>query len=71
GQCPADIVPEPLDMPLEIADAAVQAKESSPGPMRPSLSCLPDLQVYSRIKPVPNFRVWDFTLETKLSSLVK
>uniref|UniRef100_A0A672NU61 CAP-Gly domain-containing protein n=1 Tax=Sinocyclocheilus grahami TaxID=75366 RepID=A0A672NU61_SINGR len=27
GQCPADVVPEPLDMPLEIADAAVQAKE--------------------------------------------
>nr|XP_055027315.1 CAP-Gly domain-containing linker protein 4 [Misgurnus anguillicaudatus] len=27
GQCPADVVPEPLDMPLEIADAAQQAKE--------------------------------------------
>uniref|UniRef100_A0A8C1BSB5 Si:dkeyp-47f9.4 n=1 Tax=Cyprinus carpio carpio TaxID=630221 RepID=A0A8C1BSB5_CYPCA len=27
GQCPADVVPEPLDMHLEIADAAVQAKE--------------------------------------------
>ncbi|XP_051502579.1 CAP-Gly domain-containing linker protein 4-like isoform X3 [Myxocyprinus asiaticus] len=27
GQCPADVVPEHLDMPLEIADAAVQAKE--------------------------------------------
>ncbi|XP_067311070.1 CAP-Gly domain-containing linker protein 4 isoform X3 [Pseudorasbora parva] len=27
GQCPADVVPEPLDMPLEIADAAVQVKE--------------------------------------------
>uniref|UniRef100_A0A671RXA3 Si:dkeyp-47f9.4 n=1 Tax=Sinocyclocheilus anshuiensis TaxID=1608454 RepID=A0A671RXA3_9TELE len=27
GQCPDDVVPEPLDMHLEIADAAVQAKE--------------------------------------------
>uniref|UniRef100_A0A4W4EEC8 Si:dkeyp-47f9.4 n=1 Tax=Electrophorus electricus TaxID=8005 RepID=A0A4W4EEC8_ELEEL len=27
GQCPADVVPEPLDMPLELADAAAQAKE--------------------------------------------
>ncbi|TRY55543.1 hypothetical protein DNTS_003666 [Danionella cerebrum] len=27
GQCPADVVPDPLDMPLEIADAAVQAAE--------------------------------------------
>lgn len=27
GQCPADVVPDPLDMSLEIADAAVQAKE--------------------------------------------
>ncbi|XP_051725271.1 CAP-Gly domain-containing linker protein 4 isoform X3 [Ctenopharyngodon idella] len=27
GQCPADVVPEPLEMPLEIADAAVQVKE--------------------------------------------
>ncbi|XP_049320152.1 CAP-Gly domain-containing linker protein 4 isoform X3 [Astyanax mexicanus] len=27
GQCPADVVPEPLDMPLEMADAAAQAKE--------------------------------------------
>nr|XP_023648602.1 CAP-Gly domain-containing linker protein 4 isoform X1 [Paramormyrops kingsleyae] len=26
GQCPADVVPEPLDMPLEMADAAAQAK---------------------------------------------
>ncbi|KAL0969872.1 hypothetical protein UPYG_G00233570 [Umbra pygmaea] len=27
GQCPADVVPEPLDMPLEMADAAALAKE--------------------------------------------
>ncbi|XP_062324995.1 CAP-Gly domain-containing linker protein 4-like isoform X1 [Osmerus eperlanus] len=27
GQCPADAVPEPLDMPLEMADAAALAKE--------------------------------------------
>ncbi|XP_056598340.1 CAP-Gly domain-containing linker protein 4-like isoform X2 [Triplophysa dalaica] len=27
SQCPADVVPDPLDMPLEIADAAGQAKE--------------------------------------------
>ncbi|XP_039992669.1 CAP-Gly domain-containing linker protein 4-like isoform X3 [Xiphias gladius] len=27
GQCPADVVPDPLDMPLEMADAATVAKE--------------------------------------------
>ncbi|XP_029972974.1 CAP-Gly domain-containing linker protein 4 isoform X2 [Salarias fasciatus] len=27
GQCPADVVPDPLDMPLEMADAAAAAKE--------------------------------------------
>ncbi|KAM4541457.1 CAP-Gly domain-containing linker protein 4 isoform 2-T2 [Fundulus diaphanus] len=27
GQCPADVVPDPLDMPLEMADAAAVAKE--------------------------------------------
>ncbi|XP_062863761.1 CAP-Gly domain-containing linker protein 4 isoform X2 [Trichomycterus rosablanca] len=27
GQCSVDVVPEPLDMPLEMADAAAQAKE--------------------------------------------
>ncbi|KAM7404020.1 hypothetical protein PAMA_004439 [Pampus argenteus] len=27
GQCPADVVPDPLDMPLEMADAAAIAKE--------------------------------------------
>ncbi|XP_030642943.1 CAP-Gly domain-containing linker protein 4 [Chanos chanos] len=27
GQCPADVVPEPSDMPLEMADTAAQAKE--------------------------------------------
>lgn len=27
GQCPVDVVPEPLNMPLEMADAAAQAKE--------------------------------------------
>ncbi|KAK3562878.1 hypothetical protein QTP86_011111 [Hemibagrus guttatus] len=27
GQCPVDVVPEPMDMPLEMADAAAQAKE--------------------------------------------
>ncbi|XP_041927554.1 CAP-Gly domain-containing linker protein 3 isoform X2 [Alosa sapidissima] len=27
GQCPADVVPESVDMPLEMADAAAQAKE--------------------------------------------
>ncbi|XP_054894108.1 CAP-Gly domain-containing linker protein 4-like isoform X5 [Poeciliopsis prolifica] len=27
GQCPADVVPDPLDMPLEMADAAAMAKE--------------------------------------------
>ncbi|KAJ8289590.1 hypothetical protein GJAV_G00003060 [Gymnothorax javanicus] len=27
GQCPADVVPEPLEMPLEMADAAALAKE--------------------------------------------
>lgn len=27
GLCPADVVPDPLDMPLEMADAATTAKE--------------------------------------------
>ncbi|CAB1439871.1 unnamed protein product [Pleuronectes platessa] len=27
GQCPADVVPDPLDMPVEMADAAAVAKE--------------------------------------------
>lgn len=27
GQCPADVVPDPLDMPLEMADAAAAAQE--------------------------------------------
>lgn len=27
GLCPADVVPDPLDMPLEMADAAAMAKE--------------------------------------------
>lgn len=27
GECPADVVPEPVDMPLEMADAAALAKE--------------------------------------------
>lgn len=27
GHCPADVVPDPLDMPLEMADAAAVAKE--------------------------------------------
>ncbi|XP_041827242.1 CAP-Gly domain-containing linker protein 4-like isoform X2 [Melanotaenia boesemani] len=27
GECPADVVPDPLDMPLEMADAAAVAKE--------------------------------------------
>uniref|UniRef100_A0A8C4HRL2 CAP-Gly domain-containing protein n=1 Tax=Dicentrarchus labrax TaxID=13489 RepID=A0A8C4HRL2_DICLA len=27
GQCPADVVPDPLDMPLDMADAAAVAKE--------------------------------------------
>uniref|UniRef100_A0A3Q3IAJ2 CAP-Gly domain-containing protein n=1 Tax=Monopterus albus TaxID=43700 RepID=A0A3Q3IAJ2_MONAL len=27
GQCPADVVPDPVDMPLEMADAAALAKE--------------------------------------------
>ncbi|XP_076834043.1 CAP-Gly domain-containing linker protein 4 isoform X3 [Brachyhypopomus gauderio] len=42
GQCPVDVVPEPLDMPLELADAAAQAKElrallrgALPGPAPP------------------------------------
>lgn len=27
GQCPVDVVPDPLDMPVEMADAAAVAKE--------------------------------------------
>ncbi|CAL9686209.1 unnamed protein product [Knipowitschia caucasica] len=44
GQCPADVVPDPLDMSLDMADAAVVAKElctllreASPRPMSPPL----------------------------------
>lgn len=42
GQSPADVVPDPLDMPLEMADAAAVAKElltllrqALPGPISP------------------------------------
>ncbi|KAJ8340995.1 hypothetical protein SKAU_G00332860 [Synaphobranchus kaupii] len=45
GQCPVDVVPEPLDMPLEMADAAALAKElrallkdTLPQPCAPILS---------------------------------
>ncbi|KAJ7991213.1 hypothetical protein DPEC_G00294990 [Dallia pectoralis] len=48
GQCPADVVPEPLDMPLEMADAAALAKElrvllreALPRPCAPLPSPLP------------------------------
>ncbi|XP_068437172.1 CAP-Gly domain-containing linker protein 4 isoform X2 [Clinocottus analis] len=60
GQCPADVVPDPLDMPLEMADAAAVAKElrallrqalprpSSPLPL--TLQALPVLSDKARIQ---------------------
>lgn len=62
GQCPADVVPDPLDMPLEMADAAVLAKElrtllrqalprpSSPLPLTLQAQTLPALSDKARIQ---------------------
>ncbi|XP_074548280.1 CAP-Gly domain-containing linker protein 4 [Halichoeres trimaculatus] len=62
GQCPADVVPDPLDMPLEMADAAILAKElrtllrqalprpSSPLPLTLQAQTLPVLSDKARIQ---------------------
>ncbi|XP_034061882.1 CAP-Gly domain-containing linker protein 4-like isoform X3 [Gymnodraco acuticeps] len=62
GQCPADVVPDPLDMPLEMADAAAMAKElrtllrralprpSSPLPLTLQAQSLPGLSNKARIQ---------------------
>uniref|UniRef100_UPI0037E7F84C CAP-Gly domain-containing linker protein 4 n=1 Tax=Semicossyphus pulcher TaxID=241346 RepID=UPI0037E7F84C len=62
GQCPADVVPDPLDMPLEMADAAAVAKElrtllkqalprpSSPLPLTLQAQTLPALSDKARIQ---------------------
>ncbi|XP_076605733.1 CAP-Gly domain-containing linker protein 4 isoform X2 [Chaetodon auriga] len=62
GQCPADVVPDPLDMPLEMADAAAVAKElrtllrqalprpSSPLPLTLQAQPLPALSDKARIQ---------------------
>uniref|UniRef100_A0A3Q1CLP5 CAP-Gly domain-containing protein n=1 Tax=Amphiprion ocellaris TaxID=80972 RepID=A0A3Q1CLP5_AMPOC len=62
GQCPADVVPDPLDMPLEMADAAAMAKElrtllrqalprpSSPLPLTLQAQSLPGLSDKARIQ---------------------
>ncbi|XP_041809499.1 CAP-Gly domain-containing linker protein 4-like isoform X2 [Chelmon rostratus] len=62
GQCPADVVPDPLDMPLEMADAAAVAKElrtllrqalprpSSPLPLTLRAQPLPALSDKARIQ---------------------
>ncbi|XP_038584969.1 CAP-Gly domain-containing linker protein 4-like isoform X3 [Micropterus salmoides] len=62
GQCPADVVPDPLDMPLEMADAAAVAKElrallrqalprpSSPLPLTLQAQSLPAVSDKARIQ---------------------
>lgn len=62
GQCPVDVVPDPLDMPLEMADAAAVAKElrtllrqalprpSSPLPLTLQAQSLPALSDKARIQ---------------------
>ncbi|XP_041668571.1 CAP-Gly domain-containing linker protein 4-like isoform X2 [Cheilinus undulatus] len=62
GQCPADVVPDPLDMPLEMADAAAVAKElrtllrqalprpSSPLPLTLQAQTIPALSDKARIQ---------------------
>ncbi|XP_013865300.1 CAP-Gly domain-containing linker protein 4 isoform X3 [Austrofundulus limnaeus] len=62
GQSPADVVPDPLDMPLEMADAAAVAKElrsllrralprpSSPLPLTLQGQCIPALSDRARIQ---------------------
>lgn len=62
GQCPADVVPDPLDMPLEMADAAVVAKElctllrealphpSCPSPLSLQYSTPPALSEKARVQ---------------------
>ncbi|XP_032357139.1 CAP-Gly domain-containing linker protein 4 isoform X2 [Etheostoma spectabile] len=62
GQCPADMVPDPLEMPLEMADAAAVAKElqtllrqplprpSSPLPLSLQAQSLPVLSDKARIQ---------------------
>uniref|UniRef100_A0A8C2XNB3 Si:dkeyp-47f9.4 n=1 Tax=Cyclopterus lumpus TaxID=8103 RepID=A0A8C2XNB3_CYCLU len=62
GQCPADVVPDPFDMPLEMADAAAVAKElqallrqalprsSSPLPLTLQAQALPVLSDKARIQ---------------------
>ncbi|XP_033991157.1 CAP-Gly domain-containing linker protein 4-like isoform X3 [Trematomus bernacchii] len=62
GQCPADVVPDPLDMPLEMSDAAAMAKElrtllrralprpSSPLPLTLQAQSLPGLSDKARIQ---------------------
>ncbi|KAI4803854.1 hypothetical protein KUCAC02_025502 [Chaenocephalus aceratus] len=62
GQCPADVVPDPLDMPLEMADAAAMAKAlrtlliralprpRSPLPLTLQAQSLPGLSDKARIQ---------------------
>ncbi|KAG7240020.1 hypothetical protein INR49_028019, partial [Caranx melampygus] len=62
GQCPADVVPDPLDMPLDMADAAAVAKElrtllrralprpSSPLPLTVQAQSPPALSEKARIQ---------------------
>lgn len=62
GQCPADVVPDPLDMPLDMADAAAMAKElrtllrqalprpSSPLPLTLKAQSLPALSDKARLQ---------------------
>lgn len=62
GQCPADVVPDPLDMPLDMADAAAMAKElrtllrqalprpSSPLPLTLKAQSLPSLSDKARLQ---------------------
>lgn len=65
GQCPADVVPEPLDMPLEIADAAVQAKE-----LRTLLQeVLPRPDAPLSLLPTPPLGVLSDKARTQLSSM--
>ncbi|KAM6912787.1 CAP-Gly domain-containing linker protein 4 [Xenentodon cancila] len=62
GQCPADVVPDPLDMPMDMADAAAVAKElrtllrqalprpSSPLPLTLQAQAIPALSDKAKIQ---------------------
>ncbi|XP_061599444.1 CAP-Gly domain-containing linker protein 4-like isoform X2 [Cololabis saira] len=62
GQCPADVVPDPLDMPMDMADAAAVAKElrtllrtalprpSSPLPLSLQAQAVPALSEKAKIQ---------------------